>query len=325
MTTRIWFTAEDLARTRVAAPDPFAETVLSVVSLRSGLHAEWRRRVRPRLSPPLRLLAGLHPKPGLLLDLVTLSGPAGNLDEGLEAMLGAGPGVWDAEIEYFARVNGGIPSGLRRLLPAARGAPRGLAAAVRAYHDVAVGPYWRQMRTHLDTQRERAGRLIRDGGIEGLFTGLNVPGLRWRPPVLEVRATGPDADRDDHLGGRGLLLAPSTFLGHPQYSRDLSGRRRNLLIYPAPPPAPAEAFWASPVDRALAGLLGATRARVLAAAGGGASTSDLARRAGTPLSSASEHARALRAAGLLHTERHGGAVRHSLTDLGLRLLDRAGG
>nr|WP_255426630.1 helix-turn-helix domain-containing protein [Pseudonocardia sp. C8] len=266
----------------------------------------------------------MHPRPGLLLDLESVAGPVRTLDEGLDALLGAGRTVWDAEIESFAQANGTVPPGLRPLLPAAGRAPRELASAVRAYHDVAVGPYWRRLREHLETQRERAGRLVRDGGVEGLFTGLDVPGLRWRPPVLEVRDAGNRPDRDVQPGGRGLLVRPTAFIAHAQHSRDLSGRRPDLLIYPAPPPAPAGAFWATPGDRALAGLLGATRARVLAAAAGGASSGELARRAGTAPSSASEHARALRAAGLLRTERHGGAVRHDLTDLGLRLLDRDG-
>jgi DNA-binding transcriptional ArsR family regulator len=54
---------------------------------------------------------------------------------------------------------------------------------------------------------------------------------------------------------------------------------------------------------------------------GPASTQELASVIGTSASSASEHAKALRTAGLVQTTRHGRGVRHSLTPLGRSLLD----
>ncbi|MEU4478629.1 helix-turn-helix domain-containing protein [Micromonospora sp. NPDC023966] len=48
----------------------------------------------------------------------------------------------------------------------------------------------------------------------------------------------------------------------------------------------------------------------------------LARGVAISLSSASEHATALRAAGLVTTERDGGAVRHRLNPLGAHLVGR---
>jgi DNA-binding transcriptional ArsR family regulator len=59
---------------------------------------------------------------------------------------------------------------------------------------------------------------------------------------------------------------------------------------------------------------------VLLEVGGGCTTSELARRVGVSLASASQHASVLREAGLVHTLRQGGAVLHTLTPLGAALL-----
>ncbi|WP_230860457.1 winged helix-turn-helix domain-containing protein [Actinoplanes aureus] len=73
---------------------------------------------------------------------------------------------------------------------------------------------------------------------------------------------------------------------------------------------------------ALASLIGRTRARVLAEIGaaGGHTTTEIARRLLISPASASEHAYALRAAGLISTERAGVCVEHRITRLGRALL-----
>ena len=266
----------------------------------------------------VRPLAGLLPGPEPILDLFSVAGRHASIHEGLQGLLDARPGVLDAEITYFADAHGGVPAGLRRLLWPDRGAHRRLAAALRAYHDVAVAPYWPRLRAFLDTQRARAGGLVTEGGFERMFAALEPAGLRWQAPVLEVRS---GRTREYRLDGCGVLLAPSVFCPHPIFSHDMSGMHQHVLIYPAAPePVVAAELRAAPVDRTLAGLLGGTRARILAAAAGGATTSELAGRARVAVSSASEHARVLRDAGLLYAERRGGAVHHGLTDLGVRLL-----
>lgn len=327
MTLRIWFTAEDLARTRVAAPDPFAETLFSVVPLRYGRHLTgWRARTRPRISPPLRPLLGILPAPGVMLDLATVVGRCGTVEESVDRLLGAPRRVLGHEIDFFARAGGGVPRPLRPLLHDDVRTRQELAGRLRAYHDVAVAPYWPRVRAHLDGERARAGRAVLDHGLDGLFASLRSDKLSWRPPVLEVLTAvqpEPEAGPDHHLGGRGLLLVPSVFFWpDPVLFRDLSAEHPDTLVYPAAPDPPTAEFWSTPVDRGLAGLLGGTRAKVLAAAVGGATSTELARRAGVSLPSASEHATVLREAGLLRTERSRNAVQHTLTELGVQLLDR---
>ncbi|MFF0869724.1 ArsR/SmtB family transcription factor [Nonomuraea sp. NPDC003560] len=77
-------------------------------------------------------------------------------------------------------------------------------------------------------------------------------------------------------------------------------------------------------DDALPDLLGATRARVLRciAATDGRTTSELARRTGASLSSASTHAQVLQRAGLITSTRHANMVIHQLTRLGGDLIHR---
>lgn len=326
MALRIWFTAEDLARTRVATPDPFAETVFSVVPLRYGRHLlGWRNRTRPRISAELRPLLGILPGPGVLLDLMAVVGRSDSVEESIERLQRAPRHVLADEIDFFAQAAGGVPRPLRPLLHDDLRTRQDLGGRLRAYHDVAIGPHWPRLRAHLEGERARAGRQMLDNGVDGLLAGLRSDRLRWSPPVLEVLSTvqpEPESGPDHHLGGRGLLLAPSVFFWpEPVLFRDLTEREPDTLVYPAAPDLAGTAFWSGPAERGVAALLGATRAAVLtAAAGGGASTTELARRAGVSLSSASEHATVLREAGLLRTERSGSAVRHTLTELGDRLL-----
>ncbi|MFI6177899.1 ArsR/SmtB family transcription factor [Nonomuraea sp. NPDC051191] len=88
-----------------------------------------------------------------------------------------------------------------------------------------------------------------------------------------------------------------------------------------PGPAPRRAPEPGPGDP-LPDLLGANRARILrcVAATTGCTTSELARRTGTSLSSASAHAQVLHRAGLIASTRHANMVIHQLTHLGAGLL-----
>ena len=86
----------------------------------------------------------------------------------------------------------------------------------------------------------------------------------------------------------------------------------------------AHPLWAPTRDtKALAGLLGRTRSAALEAIAEGCGTGELALRIGVSAPAASQHATALRRAGLITTHRSAGMVRHTLTPLGLSLLNGA--
>jgi len=140
------------------------------------------------------------------------------------------------------------------------------------------------------------------------------PDARWRDTTLEIDAGRQYSVR---LAGRGVTLLPSAFLT----TRPLVGTHPDgsiLVVYPALTALPL--VDESPVQEPLADLLGRTRAAVLGLAAEPRTTGQLARELGISAPSASEHARTLRAAGLLVTERAGKAVLHSRTPLGDRLL-----
>jgi DNA-binding transcriptional ArsR family regulator len=98
--------------------------------------------------------------------------------------------------------------------------------------------------------------------------------------------------------------------------------RSVVVVYPALTPLPLiDAATGDP----LAELLGHTRAAVLKLAFTEHTTTELARELQVSAATVSGHTKALRAAGLIVTARAGKTVLHSLTPLGGRLLDSAGG
>jgi DNA-binding transcriptional ArsR family regulator len=156
------------------------------------------------------------------------------------------------------------------------------------------------------------------------------PDVRWKAPVLEVR--GPRSG-DIYLGGRGLVLAPSLFLG--QGATVLEEVRRDggrlVLAFPAAlDPATAPAMWSldgtpDPAPRdpgeALGALVGRTRAAVLKALADACTTTELAQRLGISPAGASQHTSVLREAGLVASRRSRNMVLHSVTPLGLAMIE----
>ena len=185
--------------------------------------------------------------------------------------------------------------------------------AVRTWFDAVLEPHWAELVSAYRQQVTSASQRLAQHGLAGLFAGLH-PGIRWREPVLEIRTWW---DGDLPGTGHGIILLPSPLAG-PRPRVLVEQGYPILLVYPVVMPArgaPAD-------DGALGRLLGVTRALVLRrlATDGGLTTTVLSRAVGISLSSASEHATALRTAGLVASEREGGAVRHHLTALGAELL-----
>ncbi|MER6910969.1 winged helix-turn-helix domain-containing protein [Streptomyces sp. NPDC000594] len=337
---RIHFTGDDLARVRMAAkPDVLWETILSFHRLRERRRAqmfgEWRSEARARLNGETNLLSALVPPRGYFPDFLTPPGAGGGLDAGLEviratppermhielSLVPAGRGALEKFPERAAeRGSDGTAERSGRLAGLAEGRPGALARLVcvlRGYHRAAIEPYWGHIQARVEADRAIRGRALLDGGAAELL-GTLPPVLRWRAPVLEADYP---VDRELHLDGRGLLLQPSLFCrGTPVVYRDVT--LPPVLVYPVahtPDPAFGEGTPGG-LGPSLGRLVGHTRSAVLQAIRYGCTTSELARRAGVSLASASQHAAVLRDAGLVLTLRHGNSVLHTLTPLGAALL-----
>ncbi|NUP79471.1 MAG: winged helix-turn-helix transcriptional regulator [Nonomuraea sp.] len=320
MAVRIHFTDDDLAQTRLAqAPDPMWEALLSMHMLQtdsaSFVFGGWRQAVRRRLTAPLGALLRLAPPAGYSADFLTPAAGAGGLEAGAGALLSTPRRRLAHDLAELARAGRRLPSWAGRLAAGDADAVRHLGRLHRHWFATALAPWWSRIRSRFDTERALHGRYLAEGDLEGLLNTLH-SGLVWRRPVLEL--TGLGVDRDVHLDGRGLLVLPSYFCW----------RRPTLLKDPALPcvvvyPMPHEAALNATTGlRSLNALLGRTRAEILeTVAGRGVTTTELAHGTGIAPATASHHIGILRKAGLLSTCRAGRVVLHTVTPLGLALLD----
>jgi DNA-binding transcriptional ArsR family regulator len=318
-------------RTRIAAgPDPMWELTLSLHQLRSPsspIFRQWRRETIKRLhgagaGDGLALLLSLVPQTGYFPDFLTPSEAGKGLPAALEAILSTPKTRLRRDLTTLAAAH--------PLSDWMRGLARGeveiltrLTEALRAYHAVAIEPYLTQIRTSVHIDRSRRTRSLADGGYQQLFSEMH-PTVRWMDSVIEADYPGNQVFR---LSGRGLLLVPSFFC----FRRPISLRDTSLppvLVCPvdgdarfmALSPAAKSRSAGSAGSRALAALLGRTRAAVLETIGDGCTTSEIARRLEVSLATASEHASVLRHAGLVASVRDGNTALHVLTPAGTSLL-----
>nr|QEO75089.1 ArsR family transcriptional regulator [uncultured bacterium] len=296
--TRIHFSVEDLARTRFCAVDtPTAETLLAMRLLGHGggaLFRKWQTAVRSRLGAPPARQQRLFRSAFLSADFFTSAGGA----TGHFGLSLAKAGYQRDDIAYITK----------------------------EFFPLAIAPYWNRIRSYLEAERSYRGRIILNDGIEGMLRSLQ-PMINWNGPVLET--AGP-ADQEIHLNNRGLLIVPSLFLfdqvtviqprpSHPD--------EPPVLVYPVPVNgATANSLWqlAPSTDKALGALVGRTRAKVLRTLVDSHNTGELGLRVGVSAAAASQHTAVLREAGLIITRRKQNTVLHSLTPLGLALLNSRG-
>ena len=94
-----------------------------------------------------------------------------------------------------------------------------------------------------------------------------------------------------------------------------------MLVYPV---EHSVVLSARPAYASVAALIGMTRTAVLESVGEGRTTSELARRVGVSAASISQHTAVLRGAGLIHSTRVGKAVLHTITPVGVALMESPG-
>lgn len=313
---RLHFTAADLCKITLAAPDALQETTFSVRRLRlgpAGGHGfrpglgQWHRRMRAGGAAQAGILADLIPRGRLLPDFLFHLA-----DDFATAVTRAAQTPTSQLAGEIGQLPNLTPTN-RRLRELAEGTPaarRDLARDLHRYFDNCLADLWPQVRAGAAADRALRSEALLRGGVDGLLATL-VTNWRWEPPVLHIPWPG-IRDVDVPLCGRGLVLLPSYFAGPGLMYR---AEEPSVLIYPMCAAEPSVG-----AADALGALLGRTRAAVLAAVRHPATTTTVAERADISLPSASQHATVLRNAGLITTTRTGSAVLHTLTPLGDALL-----
>ncbi|MFE7801330.1 winged helix-turn-helix domain-containing protein [Nocardia sp. NPDC057440] len=318
-------------RVRIGTPlGALAETLLATrVVQRTGgaVFDGWRRQVREAMPDDFGVLAAIVPADDDFVDLITPTLGARSIPEGIEALHLAPRLEIRRELDAVVgrRAAFGYPPlpAWTTYLPARDGsALRDVAAAVEAFHAAAFAGRWAHIQSYLDMAADRMARTMATEGVDGLFAGLR-PYVRWRAPILEVRTRR--ECHDAALGGRGLIVVPSLFVGpealvlHSTVDKDAP---RTLVVPVLRTIGDFASAWGPrATNEALNALLGRTRAAALQEIAAGCTTTELARRLGVSPATASEHASILREAGLIDSRRHRNAMKHEVTTLGAALLD----
>ncbi|MEV3988404.1 ArsR family transcriptional regulator [Streptomyces sp. NPDC049837] len=320
---RIRFTAADFAGVRFAPrPAPLQELNAALMKMTVPgdelLFGRWRQRLLRALPMAVRPLADLVParEAPRFLDVFS-----DTLGDGLDTVRASRPELVRTEIE---RVYAGTairpPAWVRDLHRGDAGAWQVLRRAQQAAFETALRPVWPLVGDLHQAEFTRHALTVAEHGVGAALAGL-VPGARLKEGVWEFGAEG---DRVIELGGRGLVLVPTFhWTGQPLIA-DLPGRPL-FLTYAAGPGVPLTPAGPVGTAEALAGVLGRTRVDALLLLAEEHTTSGLARRLGVSTATASAHAAALRAAGLITTVRAGRAVLHRRTELGGLLLRGRGG
>jgi DNA-binding transcriptional ArsR family regulator len=314
---RVHLTAGDLLRTRFASrPAPLIEVghALAALKRRDPAFGRWRRSVAAQFPPAVRPLLGLIPASAtgpLFLDPISIG-----LAEGLELVQQAPPCFASAELQRVFS-GGPPPPWARPLASRDRQTWRELDHALRLAHEHLVQDAWPRVCSGFRSELAWRSRLIAELGVQAALSTLH-PSVSWDGTIMQIDAA---TEWDVHPGGAGLTLLPSVFwTGRPMIGDHPDGS--TAIVYPAMTPLPLiDDVTADP----LAALLGRTRANVLRLASRECSTTELARELGASPATVSGHTKTLRGAGLIVTARAGKTVLHSVTPLGGRLLESAGG
>lgn len=315
---RIHFTAEDMARIRVIPTlGPLAETMFGLWMLRrhgpKTRMGRWHDHAIGRLTPEMKPLLAVLPRDSFGVDLWSLTGEAGTIEQGLEAMLSMRPTHVRAELSY-ASMFGHLSAASWRIADVE--GRRALARAAHASYRALVEPHWLRMRDHLNAERMGKGRLMVDNGLERLLTTLS-PGITWKSPVLEIAV---EQNADLYLSGRGLTLVPSLLVGERPVLM-------NSISHPDLPPTlvfPVAGDTTDVLDPPkridLTTMLGRTRAEILAVLGDGSSSAQVACLLRLTDAAADHHLSKLREAGLITGSAQGETTLYRLTSLGAKFI-----
>ncbi|NEA32242.1 helix-turn-helix domain-containing protein [Streptomyces sp. SID13031] len=320
---RIHFTAEDLARTTLAAePDPLWEVLLSLhmLQVEDGplAYGAWRQRLRRRLPrETVGALTALAPPVGYSPDFLTPTAKTAEFGDAVNLILSTPRQRLRADLSKLS-TRRTAANWVRQLAEAQPETLHRLGHSVRVYHRAALAEYWPSLRSAVQLDNRQRMQQLTNAGVASMLVGLH-PEARWRGQVLEIAAF---PDEELRLKGRGLRLQPSYFCWKAP-TKLLDADLPPVLVFPirhASGLLHRDKSGADTQER-LAALVGRTRAAVLSLTVEGSTTTQLARSCDITLATASHQTAVLRDAGLIVSQRQGKSVIHQATTLGQALLD----
>lgn len=210
---------------------------------------------------------------------------------------------------------GPLPELVRDLIAEPDAGLERILAALDAWWQVGIEPFWPQISTVLDADVKHRQHTLHVRSPRMLFSSIDRR-LRWDGTTLHLPSESGQVPTHPTTG---LTLMPSVFLDHrPMTIPDSPDRR--LLYYPA---RNVSALWSAPAPpaRALERLLGASRAQLLSMLTSPHTTAKLAALTQLAPASVSFHLGILREAGLARSQRVGRNVVYEATSLGEHLLN----
>ncbi|HET6296829.1 MAG TPA: DUF5937 family protein [Kribbella sp.] len=346
----ITFTVEDLARTRLAV-SPLWEIVASIRLLRTPrsqtFHQEWAQLTKARIDRAgvdLGLLFDLvDPQVWYMADFLTPPprSPLPDLTADLSALrrVSASQLRTDLDVLSYARkhpigslAEASLPRRLRPArpedLPSAAVADlysdpeaglERLAEQLQTYWELAIAPHWGRIRALLESDLLYRGRRLGQAGHTGLFEDL-AESVKWRNGSLSIKHRRFHGVRN--LAGEGLLMTPSAFVWPTVFSSTIPPWQPTLT-YPARGVATLWANSSRTASAGIAGVLGRSRAELLAQLDTPRSTTELATRTGMSAGGVSQHLGTLRSGGLVTPHRVGRSVLYARTAVAEALLEAA--
>jgi DNA-binding transcriptional ArsR family regulator len=287
----------------------------------AALHLPWVEEVRGNVGDlDLLPLLSLLPPEGYIPDFITPppESPLAAIYDELERVRATPARQVRKELGIFKSQHGDqLPAAAEPLRRRPDREVARLADTMGEYWQRAVEPHWPRILALLSADlRHRATRLTEQGPA-GLFDELH-PAVSFTGEWLHIDQPWQGTIE---LGGQGLLLVPTAF-SWQRPSVIAIEPWQPTLIYPARGVA---LLWEAAHDAApeLAGLMGATRARILAALDAPQSTTELADALDLTPGGVSQHLSVLAKAGLAASRRERRVVLYARTELGDALVTRA--
>jgi hypothetical protein len=279
----------------------------------------WLRMVRDDLPiAALQVLTTVISPAGYFPDFLTTQ-PAGPLTPAAEltALRAARlDGVRTDLAKVRDRASGARRARVEQMLAAPEQARALIADAWEELWDRLLAPHWDALHRLLTADVAHRSRVIATEGMGAMVSGLHER-VSWRPDEVRVRMR--HWTETVICAGRGLLLVPSV-LSHPGCAVLTEKPAQPTLFYPAQGITESWTRGHADTHRAIAELMGESRARVLGALDVPRTTTETAENCGLAISTTSRHLALLRNAGLVMTTRRNPYAVHNRTALGDALL-----